>query len=192
MKSTTIVIALIALGAGAFLADRMLADPSPNGEETTGATPAPTTGAGKTSSASNRTRPMPAITLAGLEQATISLSDFEGRPLLVNFWATWCRPCRKEIPLLIALREAHADQGLEIIGIAIDELEPTREMAASFGINYPVMVGEQEGIDAMVAFGAPTTALPFTAAVDRDGQIVAGHVGELTEEEAQRLLAALL
>ncbi len=181
MKSTSIVIALIALGAGAFLADRTLS----------GSTDAPAAAA-STEAASAATQAMPAVTLTGLEGTQVSLSEFEGQPLLINFWATWCRPCRKEIPLLIALREEHEAQGLEVVGIAIDELEPTRDMAAAFGITYPIVVGEQEGIDAMVAFGAPTTALPFTAAVDRDGQIVAGHVGELTAEDAQRLLAEVL
>ncbi|MEO0973006.1 MAG: TlpA disulfide reductase family protein, partial [Pseudomonadota bacterium] len=130
--------------------------------------------------------------LPNLDEQPTSLSDFQGQPLLVNFWATWCRPCRKEIPLLIELRDTHADARLEIVGIAIDELEVTREMASAFEIDYPVIVGEQEGIDAMVAFGAPTTALPFTAAVDRDGLIVGGHVGELTPEDADRLLQLIL
>lgn len=181
VKTAGITLALVALGAGAFLADRTLSDPPPGGAQADG-----------TAAAADEGQLMPAIALTGLDEQTVNLADFKGQPLLVNFWATWCRPCRKEIPLLIALREVHAGDDLEIVGIAIDELVPTREMAQAFGIDYPIMVGEQEGIDAMVAFGAPTTALPFTAAVNRAGHIVAGHVGELTEEDAERLLAEVL
>ncbi|MEO0421106.1 MAG: TlpA disulfide reductase family protein [Pseudomonadota bacterium] len=185
VKTAGFALALVALGAGAFLADRTLSE-APADAGQADAAPA------DASAGADEGQPMPAIALTGLDEATVNLADFKGQPLLVNFWATWCRPCRKEIPLLIELREVHAQDDLEIVGIAIDELVPTREMAQAFGIDYPIMVGEQEGIDAMVAFGAPTTALPFTAAVNRAGQIVAGHVGELTEEDAQRLLAEVL
>ncbi|MEM9383554.1 MAG: TlpA disulfide reductase family protein [Pseudomonadota bacterium] len=185
MKTTTFAIALVALGAGAFIADRTLSGPTRVTAVDASADRGP-------AAATAEAQAMPAITLTGLDEAAVNLADFKGQPLLVNFWATWCRPCRKEIPLLIALREMHAEDDLEIVGIAIDELIPTREMAQSLGIDYPIVVGEQEGIDAMVAFGAPTTALPFTAAVNRAGHIVAGHVGELTEEDARRLLAEVL
>lgn len=176
-----VVAGLVAAAAGGFVADRTLL----RGEDTDAA---PTPGGADAPAA----RTLPTIELPGLEADAVALADFTGRPLLVNFWATWCKPCRKEIPLLIALREEYADARLEIVGIAIDELEPTRRLAAELAIDYPVMVGEQAGIDALVAFGAPTTALPYTAVVDRDGRIVGGHVGELTREDALRLLRSVL
>jgi thiol-disulfide isomerase/thioredoxin len=170
----TAAAALAAMVAGGFVADRALrADGTTSGHDT---------------EAPAAVALAPAIALPGLEGNTIRLTDFTGRPVLVNFWATWCKPCRREIPLLIELRQEYAEQGLQILGVAIDELEPTRAMATEYGINYPVVVGEQEGIDALVAFGAPTTALPYTAIVDRDGRVLGGHVGELDRDEAMALL----
>lgn len=184
MRPILLIAAAGALVAGAFVADRTFQ--GTGGGPTASTTPSPD------EARSSNQRPLPSAVLSSLDGERVDVAGFRGRPLLVNFWATWCKPCRREIPLLIALRDEHADRDLEIVGIAIDEMAPTRAMAEAEGIDYPVLVGEQEGIEAMVAFGAPTTALPFTAAVNRDGQIVAGHVGELTREEAQDMLAAIL
>lgn len=174
-KVIVLVAALAAMVAGGFLADRMLRRPA----ESDSAAEAPG-------------RPVPDVVLQGLDGEPLALERFTGRPLLVNFWATWCKPCRHEIPLLVSLRREFSEAGLEVVGIAIDTLEDTRELAGELGVDYPVMVGEQAGIDAMTAFGAPTTALPYTAVVDREGRIVADHVGELSREDALALLGKVL
>jgi thiol-disulfide isomerase/thioredoxin len=178
-RTVAIAAAVAAMVAGGFAADRMLLRDDAAAGTSSGEPLQPL-------------RQAPTIELPGLDDAPIALADYAGRPILVNFWATWCKPCRKEIPLLIELRGEYAAQGFEVIGIAIDEMEPTRRLAAELGVDYPVMVGEQEGIDALVAFGAPTTALPYTAALDRNGRIVAEHVGELTREDALALLNRIL
>jgi thiol-disulfide isomerase/thioredoxin len=176
-------LAIGAMIAGGFVADRVFRGDG--------------AGDGGTASAASGTRredarPAPPIELPGLDGELVALSSFTGRPVLVNFWATWCKPCRKEIPLLMALRGEFADSGLEVVGVAIDEMEATRQLAGELGIDYPLMVGEQAGIDALAAFGAPTTALPYTAVLDREGRIVAGHVGELERDDALALLEGVL
>jgi thiol-disulfide isomerase/thioredoxin len=117
-----------------------------------------------------------------------SLADWKGRPLVVNFWATWCDPCRREIPLLKALRREHAADRLEVVGIAIDSLESVQKYASEHGIDYPLLVGEREGLQAAAAFGMETV-LPFSVFADREGRVVTLKVGELHRDEAELILA---
>ena len=109
-------------------------------------------------------------------------------PLLVNFWATWCAPCRREIPLLKALRRDHAAEGLEVIGVAVDFREDVLKYAKDIGLDYPLLIGEQDGLDAAAAFGLDPV-LPFSVFSDRQGRIVAVKVGELHADEAEFILA---
>jgi thiol-disulfide isomerase/thioredoxin len=131
---------------------------------------------------------LPNFTLADLRGRPQKLSNWPDRPLMVNFWATWCGPCRSEIPLLIKLRKQHAHEGLEIVGIAVDHVEAVRAYAQDIGIDYPVLVGEQEGLDAIGAFGMQPV-FPFSVFADRQARIVAIRVGELHEDEAEFILA---
>ena len=115
------------------------------------------------------------------------LSDWADRPLLINFWATWCAPCRREIPLLMRLREERRAQGLEVVGIAVDVRESVLEYAGEIGLDYPILIGEQEGFDAAAAFGMDLV-LPFSVFADRTGRIVTVKVGELHADEAAYIL----
>lgn len=130
---------------------------------------------------------LPDITLPGPDGATHSLADWKGRPLLINFWATWCEPCRREIPLLRSLRHERSRQGLEVVGIAIDVSDAVRKYIPSHGIDYPVLVGEQGGFAAISAFGMDTV-LPFSVFADRTGRVITLKVGELHREEAELIL----
>jgi thiol-disulfide isomerase/thioredoxin len=130
---------------------------------------------------------VPAVTLPGIDGKPLSLAQFRGRPLLINFWATWCEPCRREIPLLLRLRHERAASGLEVVGIAIDSPDAVRQYAATHGMDYPVMVGEQGGLAAVNAFGMDTV-LPFSVFADQSGRIVSLKVGELHRDEAQFIL----
>lgn len=130
---------------------------------------------------------LPAFTLNDLQGHPRSLSNWSDRPLLVNFWATWCEPCRREIPLLIKLRRVHAPDRLEVIGIAVDFREAVLKYGRQMGIDYPVLIGEQEGLDAIEAFGMQPV-FPFSVFADRQGRIVAIRVGELHEDEADFIL----
>jgi thiol-disulfide isomerase/thioredoxin len=130
---------------------------------------------------------LPEIRLSGTDGAMHKLADWKGRPLLVNFWATWCDPCRREIPLLKRLRRERASDGLEIVGIAVDHPDEVRKYAKAHGIDYPVLVGEEGGLAAVTAFGMDTV-LPFSVFADRHGVVVTLKVGELHEDEAELIL----
>ena len=130
---------------------------------------------------------LPELALPGLDGTPHRLTDWKGRPLVVNFWATWCEPCRREIPLLKSLRRERATDRLEIVGIAIDFRDTAQKYARDTGINYPVLVGEQGGLEAVAAFGMDPV-LPFSAFADPAGRIVTLKVGELHRDEADFIL----
>lgn len=130
---------------------------------------------------------LPAISLPDVAGRTRSLAEWQGRPLLVNFWATWCEPCRREIPLLKSLRHERAGDRLEIVGIAVDYPDPVLKYAKSHGIDYPVLIGDKGGLGAVSAFGMDMV-LPFSVFADRGGQVVTLKVGELHADEARLIL----
>lgn len=131
---------------------------------------------------------LPQFTLKDRDGVPRTLAHWAGQPLLVNFWATWCAPCRREIPLLKQLRKDHSAEGLEVIGIAVDFRDDVLKYAAEIGLDYPLLIGEQDGLDAAAAFGLEPV-LPFSVFSDREGRIVAVRVGELHADEAAFILA---
>jgi thiol-disulfide isomerase/thioredoxin len=133
---------------------------------------------------------LPDIALPGADGKVHRLSEWAGRPLVINFWATWCEPCRREIPLLNDLRREHAANKLEIVGIAIDQADPVRQYASDHGIAYPLLLGEREGLEAARAFGMETV-LPFSVFADRRGRVVTLKVGELHRDEAELILGRI-
>jgi thiol-disulfide isomerase/thioredoxin len=114
------------------------------------------------------------------------LADYRGHPLVLNFWATWCEPCRREIPLLQAL---HLERGssVQIVGVAMDFQKDVLPYARTQGITYPLLMGEKDGLAAVNAFGMQTL-FPFTVFADSRGDIVAVKVGELHADEARMIL----
>jgi len=134
----------------------------------------------------------PDVTLNDLAGSPQSISQWDGKVLVVNFWATWCEPCRREIPLLNALQSEYGGRGVQVIGVAIDELPSVQDFLKSVPISYPVLIGEQEAVDALAGFGAEMTVLPYTAFVRRDGRIEVLHAGELHRDDATELLNRLL
>jgi thiol-disulfide isomerase/thioredoxin len=131
----------------------------------------------------------PDITLADRDGKQRALSEWDGKPLVINFWATWCAPCRREIPMLNTLAREHRDQGVEVIGIAVDFRDDVLQYLQKMPIDYTVLIGEQDGMDAARAFGMETIGLPFTAFTDSAGRIATVHVGELHHAEAEAILA---
>jgi len=134
---------------------------------------------------------LPAFQLADRAGQPRSLQDWPDRALIINFWATWCAPCRREIPLLLQLQRDHADQGFQVIGVAVDFRDKVLAYADEMQIDYPLLIGEQEALDAAAAFGVTTVGLPFTVFSDRKGRVVTAHLGELTAAEADLILDAV-
>ncbi|HEY6454603.1 MAG TPA: TlpA disulfide reductase family protein [Steroidobacteraceae bacterium] len=114
------------------------------------------------------------------------LAEYRGRPLVLNFWATWCEPCRREIPLLTGLHRKYGN-AVQIVGVAVDFQKDVLQYAQAKAINYPLLMGEKDGLAAVNALGMETV-LPFTVFADAHGDIVAVKVGELHADEAQMIL----
>ena len=131
------------------------------------------------------------VALENLDGGTSRVSDWAGKPRLVNFWATWCTPCLREIPLLKSLQDAQQPPGLQVIGIAHDEMPAVREYAVKTEFNYPVLVGELEAVAAADAFGVELMALPFTLVISAEGELVNAHIGEIDAEEAEQIVGVL-
>lgn len=131
------------------------------------------------------------FTVKDMHGASVRLAAYKGKVLLINFWATWCPPCKVELPGLIALQDAYKDRGLMILGISEDDSPETlRTFASEWKINYPMLIGlgEDELFD---AFG-PLYGLPTSVIVGRDGSMCGRHVGPATKEEFEREIKALL
>lgn len=115
------------------------------------------------------------------------LSDWKGHPLLVNFWAPWCGPCREETPLLERLSRERAGDGLRVIGIAVDARAAVLDYARQAGIRYPLLIGERPGREAVRALGMEPV-LPFSVFADARGRIVTLKIGELRADQAKLIL----
>jgi thiol-disulfide isomerase/thioredoxin len=134
----------------------------------------------------------PAFALPDVDGRVRSSEEWDGKVRIVNFWATWCPPCRREIPLLVDIQREFAPRNVQVIGIAIDETEAVTEFAARIPFNFPVLVGQQEAVDLANAYLPDFIGLPFTAFADRDGRIVHVHTGELHREQIETILGGLL
>lgn len=134
-------------------------------------------------------------TLTGLDGQKVAMEQFRGRPLVVNFWARWCGPCRDEIPELVKLRAEQAADGIEVIGVAIEEvdkLEAVRDFARAYDMNYPVVLAARDGVPLMKALGNPLAGLPFTVYVGRDGKPVGSKMGVVRRADLEASAQVLL
>lgn len=134
----------------------------------------------------------PLFKLKDLEDKTRDIKEWDGQVLMINFWATWCPPCRREIPAFIDLQEKYMDKGFKIIGIALDEKQAVIDFTDPMGVNYPILMAEQEGIILSKAYGNRLGVLPFTVIVDRKGNIVHRQRNELTFKQAEGMIKPLL
>lgn len=205
-------VLIIAAGVGGFLAHGRLgpempmavASPptaeAPSAAAATAATPAasrtgtmsataPRTQASGDGAASAQPIPdtLPDVAFMDRLGATRRLSDWNGHPLLVNFWAPWCEPCREEIPLLERLSRQSTPPGLEVIGVAVDSRAAVLDYARRAAIHYPLLIGERPGLQAVQALGMEAV-FPFSVFVDARGRIVTLKIGRLHPDQAALIL----
>jgi len=117
-----------------------------------------------------------------------NLAQWRGKLLIVNFWATWCEPCRQEVPALVRIQTAFAPKGVQIVGIALDSAAKVRDFAKEYGINYALVVGGMETIDLTRKLGNAAAALPYTVVLDPSGKIVTTRLGGITEQELRSVI----
>jgi len=184
--SAYVAVAAIAVAAG-VLVYRYAVVPDTAKEATTAQAEQPT--AAEEPAAMPET--LPDFTLGDLAGKPTSIRSWPGKSMIVNFWATWCAPCRREIPLLRELQKQHGAEGFQIVGVAVDVREDVVKYAQEIGIDYPVLIGEQDGIDAVNKFGQGSIGFPFTVFTDNQGRIVLFHLGEIHKEQADVLLGAV-
>lgn len=118
-----------------------------------------------------------------------AISEWAGQPLLINFWATWCAPCRREMPLLQALHNERAITGIQVVGIAIDRQPDVQAYITEAGISYPILSGEADAIAVSDLFGLAGLGLPFSVLVDSAGNVLTVHIGELLPEQLRTMVA---
>ncbi len=134
----------------------------------------------------------PDFTLSDIQGNFHSSQDWDGKVVIINFWATWCPPCIREIPIFIELQKIYGEKGLQFVGIAVDELALVKQFSAKKQINYPILVSQQESLTIARQFGLKIEALPFTAIVDRSGNIRARYARQLNQPTLEEVILPLL
>lgn len=127
-----------------------------------------------------------------LQEKVQPLAQWQGKVMVVNFWATWCPPCIAEIPEFIKFQKQYAKQGVQFVGIAIDQKSKVQAFAEEKGMNYPVLLGDLAGIDLARRIGNKEGGLPYTVIVDRSGKIVTTQLGTLSREKLEEIVKPLL
>ncbi len=120
------------------------------------------------------------------------LSEWNGKIIMLNFWATWCPPCKREIPTFVELQEQYGNAGVQFLGLATDDPEKVVKFSEENQINYPLLQAHKHGMELAYALGNRHGALPFTVIFDTQGNRVYTHTGELTHKRAEEILKPLL
>ena len=193
-----VLVAVVCIAAGARMYSAHLAAEGHGGVRVpAGAASAPTPGALPGGGFDPTLPPvkiperLPDFSLKDRDGKTTSIRAWSGKSLIINFWATWCEPCRREIPLLETLHSQWSGRGVAVIGIAVDHREQVVAFANEFKIPYPLLIGEEDALEVAAAFGVASPPFPFTVFTDRRGEVVALYVGELHQAEAALILSVL-
>ncbi len=132
-----------------------------------------------------------AFELDGMDGNKRQFSEWDGKHRIVNFWATWCAPCRREIPLLKAFQEQHGADDFQVIGIAVEFPEPVIAYAEEAQFNYPILIGEQDAMEVAESSGISFIGLPFTMIVTKDGTLVGAHMGEIHQQHLDDIVRVM-
>ena len=133
----------------------------------------------------------PEFAMVDIDGQIRNIKDWDGKVILLNFWATWCPPCLREIPDFIELQQQYGEQGLQVIGIAVDNEEAVREYMNEVKINYPIIVSELEATELSSRYGNHIGALPYSVIINRKGEISDKIMGELSMIKAEKILEKL-
>jgi peroxiredoxin len=127
--------------------------------------------------------------VAGQQQ---SLGQWRGKVLVVNFWATWCTPCREEMPEFVKAQDEFGERGLQFVGVAIDQADKVQAFATELGLNYPTLIGGYGAVELSKTMGNRLGALPFTIILDRKGRVVHTQLGPLRDSQLRSIISQLL
>jgi len=130
----------------------------------------------------------PSFSLPDVSGNPHDFSEWDGKNRILNFWATWCAPCRREIPLLKAFQDEQSSNGFQVIGIAVDFPEAVAKYAEAAQFNYPVLVGEQDAMAVAESSGVEFVGLPFTMFVASDGELLSAYIGELHQQHLDKIV----
>ena len=175
-------VAITAMLAGFYLSARHFAEPV--------AAPAPMSGPASGDVLLGSFRPD--FELGSNSGEFVTPADFSGKTILLNFWATWCAPCRQEMPMLMELQRNYAADGLQVIGIALDDIQSVRNFVNTYGISYPVLVGSEDVFATSEAYGNEEGVLPYSVLIDKTGIIRWQYAGIIQHDKISRLLSELL
>lgn len=135
---------------------------------------------------------LPEFSLPDVSGKPHNIKEWHGKVLVINFWATWCPPCLKEMPEFAAMHSEYSAKGLQFIGIALDDSEPVKEFIEKMNINYPILIGQDQGTKLAHDLGNVVDTVPFTLIVNKKGQLIKAHMGELHREELLKIVKPLL
>jgi thiol-disulfide isomerase/thioredoxin len=136
--------------------------------------------------------PVPEPALRDLDGRTRTLAEWRGKVVILNFWATWCPPCREEMPEFVRLQEELGGQGVQFVGVAIDEPEAVRDFLKEMPVNYPILIGDEEAPAWADSLGNRLSALPFSVVFDRGGRNAYAQTGIFRREQVLEAVKPLL
>jgi thiol-disulfide isomerase/thioredoxin len=133
-----------------------------------------------------------ALALPDLEGKTQQLAQWRGKVVVVNFWATWCEPCREEMPEFVRAQQEFGPKGLQFVGIAVDQADKAAGFARELNVNYPVLIGGYEAMELSKGLGNRLVALPFTVVIDRQGNVAHTQLGPLKKAQLRSIISKLI
>lgn len=180
MKQRWLVIMAVAIGAAAlgFYVGKPKVESAPLGTEA-----APST--------QDAAKKLAELSITTAQGQPVKLGQWQSKVLVINFWATWCPPCREEMPEFSRVHEKLSAKGVQFVGIGIDTPDNILNFEKSHPVSYPLLMGTYETLKLTIELGNKSSALPFTVILDREGKVAHTKMGKLNEDELNRLLAPL-